>query len=799
MEAVWRLRDVSLPFGLAKAFADDLSREGTDGAPAKPGIPVLLPCALAMWAAAACAYAALEGFSAHAALAAACAFGAAFAAAAVASAATRRIAFLAVAFLAVGAALGSSAAYTYHSAADSVPDGTQGVLLELTSDERATAFGSCCSVRFETEDGRTGKATAFLDEPAGLLSGVRIECDAAFSPVSEDYWSRSYFSGETAQLDVDGFEARPLAPPMQAVYDLRRQAIDLLAQHAGGQAGVLQALVCGYRGTIQDDGTYEAFKACGLAHVVAVSGAHLAIVTMVFGWLLKRLHVGRRVTLAASVAFVLAYLVFAGVPVSAVRAAVMVVLSLLAGVAGRRNATLNSLAVCLVAFLVTDPSSCVSVSLFLSAASTLGIVLFASLVTSWMSALPAVLRTPVAEPVGLTLSSNLLTMPFSAASFGMLPVLSVPANVVATPLFTAGCVCGLVCTLAGCLVPPVAQPAIGAASLAALPLQSFVSWASMLPFSSVEVDLPVAGMLVLSVVAAVALWAAWPKVSTAAFSSATGAFLAAYVALAFGIPPDAGDSITMLDVGQGDAFLVSSCGQTLLVDTGNEDRKLRDALASVGVRRVDAVAVTHPDDDHCASLQSLASYADVGAFLCAGPMLECGCGKCKGLLEAARKAVGEEDVTALGVGDVLRVGRFELEVVWPESYEDEGGNADSLCLMARLDCDGDGVFDWRALFTGDAESGQLDAMLQAGLLEDVDVLKVGHHGSKASLDEKVLSVLRPELALVSCGEGNRYGHPSPDALDLLYAVGARVARTDESGTVQVHFDQDGVTLSGISK
>ena len=164
----------------------------------------------------------------------------------------------------------------------------------------------------------------------------------------------------------------------------------------------------------------------------------------------------------------------------------------------------------------------------------------------------------------------------------------------------------------------------------------------------------------------------------------------------------------MLDVGQGDAFLVSSCGQTLLVDTGNEDRKLRDALASVGVRRVDAVAVTHPDDDHCASLQSLVSYADVGAFLCAAPMLECGCEKCKGLLETAKAAVGEEGVTALDVGDVLHVGRFEMEVVWPESYEDEGGNADSLCLMARLDCDGDGAFDWKALFTGDAESGQLE-------------------------------------------------------------------------------------------
>ena len=794
-----RLRDVRLPFRLGKAFACDLSGTDVQDEAKKPGIPVLLPCALAAWAASAGAYATLEHAATQEAFAAACVLGVAFACLCIAFVLTRRSAVMLLAFLLVGGALGASASYAWHRASEDAPDGRERAVLELASDERATPFGSRCSVRFTTESGRSGKATAFLDEPCGLLSGARVECVVAFSPVSEDYRSRSYFSGESVQMDVEEAEEVALPAPLQAVYDLRWKAIDILGQHGGDQAGVLQALVCGYRGTIQDDGSYDAFKACGLAHVVAVSGAHLAIVTMVFGWLLKLLRAGRRLTLAASVAFVLAYLAFSGVPVSAVRAAIMVVLSLVAGVAGRRNATLNSLAVCLLAFLVTDPSSCVSVSLFLSAASTLGIVLFASLVASWMSSFPKALRSAVAEPVGLTLSSNLLTMPFSAASFGMLPVLSVPANVVATPLFSAACVCGLVCTVAGCAVPAVAQPAIGAASLAAFPLKAFVEWASALPFSSVEVDLPVVGMLVLSGVAAIALWAAWPKVSTAAFSSAMGAFLLAYVALAFGVPPGAGDSITMLDVGQGDAFLVSSCGQTLLIDTGNEDRKLRDALASVGVRRVDAVAVTHPDDDHCASLHSLASYADVGAFLCASPMLECGCGKCRGLLETARTAVGEEDVTALDVGDVLHVGRFELEVVWPESYEDKGGNADSLCLMARLDCDGDGSFDWKALFTGDAESGQLDAMLQAGLLEDVDVLKVGHHGSKASLDEKVLAVLKPELALVSCGEGNRYGHPAPDALNLLSSVGARVARTDESGTVRVRFGQDGVTLSGISK
>lgn len=785
--------------GLSSLFVGDMSHESATDAPVKPGVPVLLPCALAMWIGAAAAYAALDGAASSNALMTACIAGAAFAAFLVVAVRFRRTWVFAIAFSLVGAALGSSASYAYHLAAENGPPEHGAAQLVLLSDESATPFGSRCSVRFTAKDGRVGKASAFFDEHRGLLSGATVECDARFKPVSEEYGSRSYFSGETFQLDVDASATMSLAWPLQAIYDARAKAIDVLTQYGGEQAGVLQALVCGYRGTIQNDGTYEAFKTCGLAHVVAVSGAHLAIVTMVFGWLLKRLHAGRRVALAACVAFVLAYLVFAGVPISAVRAAIMVVISLLAGVFGRRNATLNSLAVCIVAFLVTDPASCVSVSLFLSAASTLGIVMFASLIGSWMSSFPSVFRKFVSEPVGLTLSSNLLTMPFSAASFGMLPVLSVLTNVVATPLFTAGCVCGLVCTLASCAVPGVAAPAIGLASLVAFPLQAFVSWASMLPFACIEVELPVVGMLVLSGLAAIVLWVSWPRVKTAAFSTAMGAFLVAYLTLAFGVPPSSGDSITMLDVGQGDAFLIQSQGDTLLVDTGNEDRKLRDALAYAGVRQVDAVAVTHPDDDHCASLESLSRYASVGTFLCAAPMLECDCEKCRSLLRTAEEAVGEGRIHGLRVGDVIRVGMFELEVIWPGSYEDEGGNADSLCMMARLDGDNDGDFDWSVLLTGDAERDQLEKMADEGLLEDVDVLKVGHHGSKVAVDEEALSILKPEFALVSCGARNRYGHPAKETLDLLGSFGSQVVRTDDSGTVRVSFGQDGITLSRQSK
>ena len=145
-------------------------------------------------------------------------------------------------------------------------------------------------------------------------------------------------------------------------------------------------------------------------------------------------------------------------------------------------------------------------------------------------------------------------------------------------------------------------------------------------------------------------------------------------------------------------------------------------------------------------------------------------------------------------GDVLEAGAFALRVVWPERFVDEGGNADSVCLVADADLDGDGAPEWRALFTGDAERDQLRALIDAGLVGSVDLYKVGHHGSKNALDDEEAAVLAPRIALVSVGAGNRYGHPADETLDRLGAAGARICRTDEQGDVSCKLTDDGIDV-----
>ncbi len=386
------------------------------------------------------------------------------------------------------------------------------------------------------------------------------------------------------------------------------------------------------------------------------------------------------------------------------------------------------------------------------------------------------------------------TQPYAAALFSQLPLLSPLANLVASPLFALACLVGFVAVLAACLVPVAAPWLIGVASTACAPLSLVVDALASLSGTCLPIDAVPLAAAALSCGLCIALWAWWPRVSIRGLTAAvTGAALIlGLLRFPFGMAPDA---IVMLDVGQGDAFIVRSGENVLLIDTGNQDALLKAALARQRVGRLDAVAVTHSDDDHCGSLPVLGDVAPAAALLVPEGLPACGCRACAELMEAAEAEGLADDLVELSLGDTVRCGRFSLTVLWPERLADDGGNADSLCLLAFWDGDGDGAAEWTALFTGDAEAeqlGQLSDRLPAG---GVDVLKVGHHGSKKSLDASLAERLSPAVALIGVGEHNRYGHPSREVLDLLDASGCATYCSDEAGDVVVAFSEDTLTVS----
>lgn len=761
--------------------------------PVKPGLPLLMPLALVFWAACAALYSALctAELQTCAGLVRAClVIGIACAIACAWRA--LRIRALVLCALALGCAFGSLGAATVKDGASRAVGERGTWQLCLVSDSAASAFGSRASAEASGPQGQRVKMSVSFTDDTMLLQGDVIEVQGAPRAVKEASRGFSWSQGIVCELSASGYEPTEPAGPLAFLRGLRRRAIELFGAQGGEQAGLLQALACGYRPTIEESGAYEAYKQCGLAHLVAVSGAHLAIVAGLLRWTLRRARVPLLAATGACIAFIAAYLVLAGIPISAVRAAIMVVLSLASSFAGRRDSALSALALCIIAFLCTDPPTAVSASFVLSAGSTLGILLFADLIASWFAGVPAKVRELVGKPVGMTLASNVATLPYSMALFSQLPLAAPLANVLAAPLFTIACASSLAGALAACACPAAAALIVPAAAMCCAPLAVCVQALASIPFACVAVALPAPAALAITAAACAALWLIWPRVrAVCAAALAAGGYALAALVIALS-PFMRPDQIVMIDVGQGDAFLVQSRGASILIDTGNKDGLLKEGLAQAGVFALDAVVVSHPDDDHCGSLPSLCTYAEVGQVCVAQPLLTCACAHCTGL-RATAESCGEP-MRGLQTGDALVAGIFTLRVIWPDSFCDEGGNADSLCMLCEADCDQDGISDWAVLFSGDAEAPQLQEMVERGRLGDIDVLKVGHHGSKASLTDALADVLSPEVALISCGQGNRYGHPSAEALACL--EDATVLRTDTGGAATLVFRKEGIEARG---
>lgn len=754
--------------------------------PLRPALPPLLLMALGLWAAAAAAFSA--GQETAPPLAPPFAAGTALAVSAVVFAAKfRRMWPWALVGAGLGLMLGCAGAVQVHGAADWLDGETVACEVELLGDATEGGYGYSAPAA-ATVEGRTVKVRLTgLEEP--VFCGQRLCGRFSFARPSPAAAAFYWQNGFALRALADDFQPSEAPAPKGWLMALRQRAIEGISGSSAPGASLIATLACGWRPGIAAEGAYDQFKWSGTAHLVAVSGAHLALVAFAVEALAKRARLGRKARTALLCLLVAVYVLFAGMPVSALRSAFMVVAALLAALAKRRGASLNALGICVLAFVALEPSCALSVSFALSAGSTLGILLFSQKIASWFWFVPERFSEVLVAPVALTLSSQIATLSLGCALFSQFSTVALPCNVLAAPLFAPAVMGSLACAVAVALAP-AAAPLCWLAAAACAPLRWLVGLFSAVPGACVAVDVAVVPALALSLCLAAILYGCWRWVTgRVALAAAAGASLAVGAVL-FALPLFTPPQLAMLDVGQGDALLVASRGRNVLVDTGQEDRMLLAALARHNVRHLDAVVVTHSDRDHYGSLPALHPYVAVEAVYAHEGVLACPCENC-GLFREAAQQLGCE-VRGLKAGDAMQVGDVTLEVVGPLEFASSGGNDDSLCLLGTAPARrADG---WRFLLTGDAEAQPLAKALAAFDVGNLDLVKVGHHGSKNALSAPILEATAPEVGLISVGEGNSYGHPHPSTLQLLEEAGAQVLRTDVCGDVTASFSPQRIEL-----
>lgn len=238
-------------------------------------------------------------------------------------------------------------------------------------------------------------------------------------------------------------------------------------------------------------------------------------------------------------------------------------------------------------------------------------------------------------------------------------------------------------------------------------------------------------------------------------------------------------TMSIIDVGQADAILLEKDGVELLVDAGismkgssESEKNLIDYLED---REIEYVLVTHQDYDHIGNAEYVLTNYNVSAFYDNGHV------HTSKTYENLMNYVVESDLdySVLRTGDTLDIWKgVEVTVVSPKRLTDDV-NEDSIVLLIDYD-------DVEILLTGDAGISVEPAV--AKLVGDIDILKVGHHGSDSASGEEFLNSIKPEISIISVGEGNSYGHPTESVLSRLTAVGSEIYRTDVDGTIVVETD-----------
>ena len=627
------------------------------------------------------------------------------------------------------------------------------VLLQLSGEETPPANGSRLRVK-----GTLGRRQAYLNRPLVPAGPWRLRVKSR------------------RLLDVVGEPSLP----GRVSNALRQRLEETLASVPKTPArGLARALVLG-DSTEVPTRWRRALRRWGGSHLLAVSGLHVGLVAGVALLLGAWLPVPAQRLLMVLAALV--YVLAVGPRPSVLRAAAMAALALAALTARRPPKTANALALFCAGSLLLEPPLLHSPGFLLSVTATAGLVGWAPLLARRWPRLPRL----VAEPLGASCAAQLASSPLALPWFHLWVPAAPLFNLFLVPWAAVFLAAALAWTAVAVAVPSwgpglwpileaVASPLDG---LAALPPH---------PWLAVPVSFGLPAAALGTLVVGALLW--WPR-RIGLGLAVLGLCLVLGGRFLPGLPSREkarGPELVMLDVGQGDAFLLRDSGRAMLVDGGGWSqgdfggRALLPALAGLGVRRLDAVVLTHPDRDHCGGLEDIADYLPVAALWTLEAWLEAPCG-------AALLNRGIP-ILPLEAGDRVQLESWRLRVLHPVAADLRNSNASSVVLQAQ-------TAGWRVLLTGD-----LDGKTERALVRSVgpslasDVLKVSHHGSGGSSDPLFLRAVAPRLALISAGRGNAYGHPHRRTLQRLEREGSRVLRTDRSGMVRLRFQPGRLQIS----
>lgn len=599
---------------------------------------------------------------------------------------------------------------------------------------------------------------------------------------------------------VAASERRPVSFSVSRMFNKYRHDLNsYVLERFNGDAGALIAAVTTGEMSYLSDDVKQAFSITGLAHILSISGTHFGLFSvMLFGcfvfcirrlpylWL-QRLTLYLTPQQAAAILtfpFMLMYLGISGGSVPAVRSFIMIGLSLVGLLLGRKGFWLNSLFFAACIIVAWQPDALLSISFQLSFLA----VLFIGVAVEETRKLEGAAEEESGEnklrriarflkgAIMVSLAASLGTAPLVAYHFHYFSLISPLANLIATPLI--GSVLVALALISSFVFLATGSylfaPLVG--SVAELSMY-LVKAMSRIPHSDIRVHaFPVSLCIFFYLCCLLYLTAGRKKILLLA--AITPFFIYAIMTFA----DKKGLSVTFLDVGQGDSAVVEfGDSKVIVVDTGRTGRETVSYLRYLGKREIDALVLTHIHPDHTGGIRYITDRFKVRELWDNGMMNY------------------KEDITfpkvrrRLSRGDLITFTDYTITVLHPyrEYYSMNGNEYDEendLSLVLK-------VTDGRnsVLLTGDIEDEAEENLSHLGRWLRSDVIKIPHHGSRSSANDAFLSEVAPSVAVISVGRDNTFGHPNPQVLQRLN--GTTVLRTDKDGAIRLTGGEHGVSIS----
>ena len=536
-------------------------------------------------------------------------------------------------------------------------------------------------------------------------------------------------------------------------------------------AGVLSAVCLGNKDSLSAELKDDYGKA-GMSHVLAISGLHISIFGVCIYEFLRRRGVGFLLSAVVAVSSVILYITMAGVTVSSLRAVIMFVISMGANVLGRKYDGLNASFTAFCIIVLWNPRYMLQIGFMYSFAAVMGIYLVNELIEGKYRRVNPILRM-LASSAGVCV----MTFPITAYYSFEVPVYTVFLNLIIIPLVTPLLISGVVAGI-------ISYVSYGMGSVILVPARLILKFFNVIAgsYESIPGSIAVIGrpnkvLILFYYIGVIIIYFGMKKKWQAG--------LGVIVLILIMVIPNRiyRDSVTFLDVGQGDGiYIETASGYKIMIDGGSLSKNnvgegiIRQYLSYHGRYGIDMWFLSHYDKDHILGLIELldAGYCVDAIFLAKNEESE-----------NYRKIVGLAERAGVIVYEIkkyteIRIGRDRLIVI-PVNGEDVNDKG----LIVRMDYETEGL---DALFAGDISMDMELKLLNDGkadaLFENIDIFKAIHHGSKNSNSDEILSRCNPKTIVISCGRNNRYGHPHKEAVERMQRYTDDIRITARLGQVR---------------